>query len=66
MKESQQKEIELVDVKYESFLGVLEFMYTDTLSFETIQADTIVDIMLLADRFLLHALKVSTIQLTVN
>jgi len=58
MRESQQKEVPLVDVNYQSFLGILEYMYTDALSFETIKADTIVDIMLLADRFLLHSLKV--------
>lgn len=58
MKESKQKEIELFDVKYESFLGVLEYLYTDMLSFEAIKAETIVDIMLLADRFLLQSLKI--------
>ena len=57
MKESTQREIILHEVSYEPFLAVLEYIYTDTLVSDTSDVDNLLDILVLADRFLLDHLK---------
>jgi len=60
MRESGESEIVLHDVEYESFLGFLEFIYTD--SVEALEEDSIdlrytLDLFAVADKYLLEPLK---------
>eukprot|EP01117_Protostelium_nocturnum_P010555 TRINITY_DN3796_c0_g1_i7.p2 TRINITY_DN3796_c0_g1~~TRINITY_DN3796_c0_g1_i7.p2 ORF type:complete len:141 (+),score=33.29 TRINITY_DN3796_c0_g1_i7:586-1008(+) len=54
MKESFMEAIEMVDVDFQVFLLVMEFIYTDTV---VIEPEFAVETLIIGDRYLLHGLK---------
>lgn len=57
MKESSQEEILVRDVSFEAFSQVMQYIYTDTIAADGMQVDLLLEVLSLADRFLLNDLK---------
>lgn len=66
MKESTQSKIALADVEEESFLELMCYLYTKKLILEPLEPQVIVDLMCLADRFLMRDVEARCEEFLIN